>query len=701
MADQDASFVISAKDATKEAFASASQNLQQLGERTNEVKEMMHQLAGALAIHEFAHLIGNAIEARAKLDDLSQIAGTTPEMLSRFEVPAMHAGTSLESVATSMAKLTRSIGEAKAGNTEKEGFLRALGIDPATATDSAKSMETVMRAIEGVSDKNIASYVSTQLLGRGYAELRPLMHEVVEQGELQATATDAQVAKAKELTKEYQSMKFQFDQIFRALAEELLPTLHSIIGAISDTTNESKGLSEQGEVLATMLKMVASLGLAAVDVFYAVGHVIAQTAAAAVAAASGNFREAATIWKEGNEDVLRHTEETNKKIEKLWHDTAAHVKTVKIAPAADADDGAKKILDANLKAMIEFQKHYPELMAKEQGFTMALQAESRLRAELILEAGKRGALNQREVMIQLSENEEKKLNDENNTLQRELALVKQKGDLLKKAEIESAILRNNAAIETNRTLTVARIQSFELMENQAFNQRIAHEVTQIQKENLTEKQSLENSYIERKNTIDQAERLRLIGAEEAARQRELVELKHQAALGNVHAQGVLARRKFDEMDNRQKLQSVFGTLQEITAGVATHNRAMFEINKIAATANAIINTAVGVTNALAAYPPPLSFAMAAAQLLAGLAQIQAIQSASFGGASSPPSVGGGSATPTYQAPSVATNVGNDTAQSPNTVVHFHGTSQSEEATVRRFVDSLNEASRNGAQIRVV
>jgi hypothetical protein len=148
VADQDASFVISARDATKEAFQSAASSLQGLGERANEVKELMHQLAAAFAIHEIAHFIGQAIEARAKMEDLAQIAGTTPQELSKFEQPARLAGTSLDTVATAMARLTRSIGEARAGNTEKEAFLKALGVDPATADDSAAAMETVLRSME-------------------------------------------------------------------------------------------------------------------------------------------------------------------------------------------------------------------------------------------------------------------------------------------------------------------------------------------------------------------------------------------------------------------------------------------------------------------------------------------------------------------------------------------------------------------------
>jgi hypothetical protein len=49
-------------------------------------------------------------------------------------------------------------------------------------------------------------------------------------------------------------------------------------------------------------------------------------------------------------------------------------------------------------------------------------------------------------------------------------------------------------------------------------------------------------------------------------------------------------------------------------------------NKAVAIAAAIINTAVGVSKALSAYAPPVSFVMAALQAAAGLAEITTIKS---------------------------------------------------------------------------
>lgn len=63
---------------------------------------------------------------------------------------------------------------------------------------------------------------------------------------------------------------------------------------------------------------------------------------------------------------------------------------------------------------------------------------------------------------------------------------------------------------------------------------------------------------------------------------------------------------------------------------------VFAKSKAAAIASGIINTAVGVTQALRTYPPPLSFAMAGLQAAAGAAQIAAIRSTSETGGGSVP-----------------------------------------------------------------
>jgi hypothetical protein len=76
------------------------------------------------------------------------------------------------------------------------------------------------------------------------------------------------------------------------------------------------------------------------------------------------------------------------------------------------------------------------------------------------------------------------------------------------------------------------------------------------------------------------------------------------------------------------------TMSELASGFSAlgqYNRKAFAIGKAASIASAVINTYEGATKALATYAPPWSFAMAAAQVASGMAQVAQIKSQSFSG----------------------------------------------------------------------
>jgi hypothetical protein len=102
--------------------------------------------------------------------------------------------------------------------------------------------------------------------------------------------------------------------------------------------------------------------------------------------------------------------------------------------------------------------------------------------------------------------------------------------------------------------------------------------------------------------------------------------------------------KLEKASWQTKTQIAMGGLEQISGAMASHSRKMFELNKIAGIANAIISTARGVTKALE-LPFPLNLAAAATTAAAGMAQVRAIQSQQFGGGGGgvPSPVGSGGA----------------------------------------------------------
>ena len=115
-------------------------------------------------------------------------------------------------------------------------------------------------------------------------------------------------------------------------------------------------------------------------------------------------------------------------------------------------------------------------------------------------------------------------------------------------------------------------------------------------------------------------------------------------------EGNIARLKFSTWAAKQQTEHVVGEAIRITRGVAKENRALFEINKVAAIANAVINVHEGVSKSLSKYPWPLAGIMAALHAAAGAAEINAIRSASFSGGGGAPSSAGTGGTPSNPVP---------------------------------------------------
>lgn len=181
----------------------------------------------------------------------------------------------------------------------------------------------------------------------------------------------------------------------------------------------------------------------------------------------------------------------------------------------------------------------------------------------------------------------------------------------------------------------------------------------------------------------------------AAEQRAADEqaLNAHSMMSDAMIENVRRRTEYEKMSTRDKATHVIGTLADMTAGVAQHSKKMFALNKALSIASAVVNTAQGVTKALASYPPPISFVMAAAQAAAGAAQIAAIKGTQFegGGGGTTPSAAG--TTPTVNSQPVAA-----ASSEPSRVIRIEGVGDRFTRTqVRELIEQLNEAKGDGAR----
>jgi hypothetical protein len=158
--------------------------------------------------------------------------------------------------------------------------------------------------------------------------------------------------------------------------------------------------------------------------------------------------------------------------------------------------------------------------------------------------------------------------------------------------------------------------------------------------------------------------------------------------------------------NLASAKTFFGSMAML---MNTNSKKMFEIGKVAAIAETVINThamAVKSYNALASIPivgPALGAAAAGAAILYGAAQVRAIRSQSFGGGGSP-STGTHAANPTTGQP-VGTPGGDvgggGRDRGPDTFISLQGGDSHSTKSVRELLKRIEAVTKDGGRVFVV
>lgn len=144
----------------------------------------------------------------------------------------------------------------------------------------------------------------------------------------------------------------------------------------------------------------------------------------------------------------------------------------------------------------------------------------------------------------------------------------------------------------------------------------------------TKNEIVYQAYLAREAIIQRAE------ARGSVLEAEAAQLRHDNEKQLSDERVAIAKEEADkkkELDD-QRLQATGQLFGNLATLMQTENRKLFEIGKAAAIAQAIVNTATAITNALAVPPYPLGLALASTAGIAGAVQIAAIQNQQISGA---------------------------------------------------------------------
>lgn len=192
-------------------------------------------IGGALAVGGLTQLFRSTVDGIDKLNDLADATGSSIEKLSALEDTAARTGTSLETVGSSLVKLNKTIADAKPGS-DAENALKAIGTSAKELRDldPADALLRVAQGLAQFKDDGNKARLTQELFGKSLREVAPLLKDLNEKGQLNATVTTEQAAAAEKFRQNSAALAKNLTDLARAMVSDLVPALNEISKAFSE-----------------------------------------------------------------------------------------------------------------------------------------------------------------------------------------------------------------------------------------------------------------------------------------------------------------------------------------------------------------------------------------------------------------------------------------------------------------------------------
>lgn len=400
--------VIDGKNKASAAFKEADEQLNKLGVSAKSAGAF---IAGALSVGAISAFVKTSIDAADAAKKSAQAVGLAIEEYTALEYAAKLAGVGSEELNAGLSRLNRTIDEAaNGGETQLEAFDR-LGISILDASGKLKTSDQILAEVadkfQSMPDGIQKSALAMELFGKSGARLIPLLNggaagleELRKEAEaLGLVISDEAAASAEVFNDNLSRLGEASAGAGNKIAAELLPALADLSALMVDLNKNTEATSILADVLGGALKVLATAAIILGVAFTSAGGAIAGFAAAAAAAAQGNFAQAKQILTDAAADYESTVKGGIQRIGDLWsgagESTAAAAveqkkqqaiitgdikrttdeievqlkRQVKAAQDAlkervDAERKAASQLEAAKKAQLDTEKRYSEALAK-------------------------------------------------------------------------------------------------------------------------------------------------------------------------------------------------------------------------------------------------------------------------------------------------------------------------------------------------
>lgn len=286
-------------------------------------------MAGAAAVMSAA--IKRTIADADNMAKSAQKFGVGVEELSRLKHAADLSGVSLDTLGTSLRKLSQNMQETAKGakNTATEAFT-ALGVSVKNSDGSLRSSTEVMGDVADrlsrMQNGAQKTALAMAIFGKSGSELIPMLNagrdginEMMQEADRLGIVLDTNTAKAAEAFNDNMARLGRvWDGLAMKLTAELLPALETLAENMMDFANNHGDLAQQAaERIGETFQWVARQAAKLVGGIRGIKAEIASLAEVGSALADFDFARARDAWNRGQEAAVQIRQETEAAVEKL------------------------------------------------------------------------------------------------------------------------------------------------------------------------------------------------------------------------------------------------------------------------------------------------------------------------------------------------------------------------------------------------
>jgi len=292
----------------------------------SKINGILGTIGVTLSVAAFTGWIKGAIDATDAASDLSQKTGIAIEDLAGLELAFQKGGMEAGDLEGSMAKLSKAIVE---GNPAFE----KLGINSRNLDGSFKSNKELLYELadrfKGMEDGVEKAALAQEIFSKSGGAMIPMLNEGSEglremdewAHKLGLSLSEDAVDKAGQFNDTLDLLQQGGQGVARGIAAELLPTLTRLTGQFLTTMTSGDRLAKTAHFIATALKLLYSVGVGVVEVFSTVGKTLGAAGAQLVAIMQGDFKTAAEIGRQWQQDIGSSWKESLASIEAAWSGT--------------------------------------------------------------------------------------------------------------------------------------------------------------------------------------------------------------------------------------------------------------------------------------------------------------------------------------------------------------------------------------------